>query len=354
MRGRQIAERVWDWLGAEKRLWELISAFLILYLLVLVIPQSPVPATAELPFTRWLVELRPPLKVWRPLLAALGLFTVRTALWMRGALAALGLVTLVRLTNLVERWTDGTRGQRWRHICIVAGSLLFIGGWGAYMLWGWSEPDLIAWPQSPLAMAERGIVLSEPVHPFLTRRYGLYLAPQGQAPGLEVRAFDAQESSPAPLTLSRTVRSTPEEVLRLTFSPQSPEAYFTIPTTDLIFRISQATDADDPRLQLQAYRSASGELVTEEQFNTDQDLKIDTVQVQIQYILLPRLTAIYNPGALFQLLGGGLFIGGSLWRGRKRAEVADVSPGDEVTPEAVGQEAEATQDVAAEILESIS
>ncbi len=352
MRGRQIAERVWEWLGAEKRLRELIGAFLLLYLLLLVIPQSPVPAAAEPSFTRWLAELRPTLGAWLAPLAALSLFTIRTSLWMRGALMVLGIVTLVRWANLREQWSSWAKGQRWRQSSIIAGGLLFIGGWSAYMLWGWAEPDLIAWPHSPLVISERGIVVfTEPGIPLLTWRYGLYLTPQGHAPGLEVRAFDtqAQGTPTVPLTLSLTVRSTPEDVLLLTFPPQSPEAYFTIPSTDLIFRISQSTNTNDPRLQLQAYRSASGAPVTEEQFNADKDLIIDTVRVQIHYAMLPRLTAIYNPGALFQILGSGLFMGGSLWRSRKKAEEEILPPAEEVLPEALPKDVDGTQAVAADI-----
>lgn len=327
MRGRQIVERVWEWLGAEQRLGELIIAFLLLHILLLLLPQSPVSPAAEPAFARWLAELRPTLGAWSAPLAAVGLLSLRTSLWMRGALGLLGLVTLVRLADLGERWAGWGRGWRWRQAGLIAGSLLFIGGWGAAVLGGWVEPNLVAWPQSPLAIAERGIVLDEPRFPLLTRQYGLYLLPQGQAPGLEVRAFAANGENPAvPLGLSRAVRSSPEEMLRLAFTAQTPEAYFTLPDAGLIFRISQSPDADDPRLQLQAYRSASGDLVAEVQFDADRTLAIDDVQVQIQYTMLPRLTAIYNPGALFQILGSGLFIGASLGRERKKEAEEEIPP----------------------------
>ncbi|HNT75187.1 MAG TPA: hypothetical protein PKH77_09230 [Anaerolineae bacterium] len=321
MRGRQIAERAWEWLGAEKRLTELIIAFLVLHILILVIPQSPIPTTADPTFTRWLAELPPTLGAWRALLAALSFFTLRTSLWMRGALMASGLILVIRLADLGEHWAEWSRGWRWRQVGIIAGGVLFIGGWGAYMVWGWAEPDLIAWPQAPLAIAERGLTLPEPHFPLLTRHYGVYLIPQGQTPGVEVRAFTIppQGGAPSSLALSRTARSAPEETLRWAFTPQAPETYFTIPDAELIFRISQSADVNNPSLQLQAYRSASGDLVTEMEFNANQDLVLDEIQVQIQYARLPCLTAIYNPGALFQILGGGLFIGAWLWSYRRKA-----------------------------------
>ncbi len=51
----------------------------------------------------------------------------------------------------------------------------------------------------------------------------------------------------------------PLEMLRLTFTTQQPEAFFAITEAELISWLNQVGEG----IQVQAYRSASGELLTE-------------------------------------------------------------------------------------------
>jgi len=306
MQAQVLLTWVWEWLSADKRLGQLILVILIPYLLMLVLPQAPVAVNDTAAFSRWLAELRPTLGASTKSLAALGWLTMRTSIWLRGLLIFLALVSVVRAINLTTHWATLTPIHRRQLSLICLGGGLFISGWSMHTLWGWAESDIIVWPDNDIIISERDVVLAPSQKlPLLTSTFGLYLFPQGNRQALTVQSQDIQDT---PRMLSRAVHSTPEPVLHFAFTNQNPEAYFTVLDTDLIFRVVQLPDAVQTALQLQVYRSASGELLNDIIFDETQNILVDDIYLTLNYATLPRFKAIYNPGAPLQLLGGSLFI----------------------------------------------
>lgn len=142
--------------------------------------------------------------------------------------------------------------------------------------------------------------------------------------GLTMRAFDAEGNS---LSLLSSVKDDPKAVVRSVLTDQSPEAFFAVPDAGMIFRISQWQD----QVQVQAYRSASGELLAEVPLPSDTPLTIEDVTLDIEPQPLSRYRAVYNPGALFEGLGA-LGVVSALLSGKTQAaetedSEAEASPG---------------------------
>jgi hypothetical protein len=187
------------------------------------------------------------------------------------------------------------------------------------MLSGWRDPEVLVWPEEDIVVAARtpsgartpsavrtppaahDLVLPQPTGPLgiWPGGYGTYVIARGQRIGLEIEAFD---DSGAPLPLMRTVDETPDTHVRLAFTTSEPEAFFAIQEAGLIFRLNQIEAA----IQVQAYRSASGELLTETLLgDTDSSarLLLDGADVAITQTFLSRYEVVYNPGAAPEALG---------------------------------------------------
>ena len=321
-----VLGRIWAWLSEDRRFLEIFTALVILQLLILLLPQAPVSPANNLIYTRWLGEQRLTLGRWTDLLATLQLLSLRTSLWMRGTLALLALVVTAHLDASVKAWPDVAPRVRARRFLPVAGGILLLFGWGMHTLWGWTEPNLTAWPESPLEIPHQEITLSPP-HNFALWHgvYGLYLIPEGHGLGVEVEA-SAEDGTPLPLLPSR--REDPQQQLSLVLTTAAPDAYFALPEAEYVFRLSYLVDAT--ALQVQAYRSASGELLTEAILGDDGTLSIDKrneVQLSFRTFDIPQFDAVYNPGAPFEALGLGLLGSGACsssysprprWRSRRR------------------------------------
>ena len=302
-------------------------ALAILQLLILLLPQAPVSPANDLIYTRWLAEQRLTLGRWTDLLATLQLLSLRSSLWMRGALALLALVSAAHGDALVKAWPEIASRVRVRRFLPLASGVLFLLGWGMHTFWGWTEPNLTAWPVSPLEIPQREITLSPPHNAFALWHgvYGLYLIPEGRGMGVEV---EANEEEGAPLELLPSRREEPQQQLSLVLTTVAPDAYFALPKTEYVFRLSYLLDST--ALQIQAYRSASGELLTEAILGDDGTLSIDKedeVQLRFRIFDIPQFDAVYNPGAPFEALGLGLLGIGSL------LQQLQPSPATEITPE---------------------
>ncbi|MGC9468025.1 MAG: hypothetical protein ACP5HS_05500 [Anaerolineae bacterium] len=328
MQVRQAIDRVWKAL-AQRSATLLALALLVLILgITLALPQIPVPASETTSFNRWLAEVRPRLGDQTRLVASLGLLTIRTSLIMRLALGYLGLLVAVNADSLREKWDKRpwTLPHQIAHALLCVGALLIIGGWATQMLWGWREPDVITWPGEEIVVAQRDLSLDQPPGPlgFWQERYGLYIIPRGQRTGLEIRASDEDTT----LLLLPSVNEQPQETLRLALTTQEPEAFFAIQEAELIFRLNQIEDI----IQVQAYRSASGELLAEAQLDNEEVqrvLTIHDVEVTITQTLLPRYEVVYNPGAFFEGLGMMAFAAGAFARfGADPSEDEDESAPD--------------------------
>lgn len=335
MRARQILNRVWEWLSADRRLVEALIALLVIQAIVLFLPQAPVSIPTSPVYARWLAGLRPTLKTWTTPLATVGLLTLRTSLWMRVLLAWLALIVAARFADLLEHWKDSTRSQRWlQALACVAGALI-IAGWGMQTVWGWKQSDVIAWPATPITIPERGLTLPprdavspNRVIPLSTGRYGLYFVPKGSSVGLVVRALDEQGQV---LPLSPSARDEPQDVLRLALTVEAPEAYFALSQVGYVFRISRLREADAP-IQVQVYRSADGKLLVETTLQDDGALFADNVRLELLRDALPRYEAVYNPGAPVE--GVGMFallvavLGHSHLRRKTATRLAEEAPAE--------------------------
>lgn len=312
MRIRQGLDRTWERLGSRTQALVALALLVLFQIVALALPQVPATARDDTSFTRWLAELYPQLGFATRALAAAGLLTIRSSLLLRLTLALLGLVVVATADRMREAWgiTPWTR-SRTGQLLICLGGLLIIGGWAGQMLAGWREPEIIVWPDDPIAIESRDLTIAQPAGPVGLWKggYGHYVIARGKRVGLEVSAADAAGTA---LPLLPAVNEAPLETLRLTFTTQQPEAFFAITGAELIFRLNQVSEG----IQVQAYRSASGELLTETLLGPGDAtalLPLRTAEVSITQTLLPRYEVVYNPGAAFEGLGMALLaLGGVL------------------------------------------
>ncbi len=301
MRIRHILDTLWHWLGEDRRLWIILAVLLVAQLPALLLPQAPVSPAQRAVFTRWLAGQRPTLGQWADPLVRMGLLSFRSSLWMRAVVAAVALVTAARVSRLVEGWADLAVRRRWWHGLVCLGGALIVLGWGAQTLWGWSEPGIVAWPQQPLVLPERQEVL--PVRQGigrLVRGYGLYLIPRGHSVGLEVQATDAQGT---PLLLQPSARGEARATLAVALTAREPEAFFALPAEELIVRISRHAAPEPADVVVEAYRSASGDLVIQQPLPEQDALPLNGARLHVTRHALPNVEAVYNPGAPFTAAG---------------------------------------------------
>ncbi len=298
MRAQQMLNKVWEWLGEDRRLLEILLALFILQTLVVLLPQSPVAGPA---YSRWLAEQRITLKDWANPLSTLGFLTLRTSAWMRMLLVLLALSVAAQAGDLVERWGTLSHFHRWLRMGVCIGGVLVIVGWGMQVLWGWKRADVIVWPGEPVTIADMGLTLPprKSATALFTERYGLYLIPKGNSVGLIVRAVDQQGQI---LPLSPSARDEPQTELRIVLTDETPEAYFALPQVGFVFRVSRLRGNGMP-VQAQVYRIADGELLAETAFQGDGILAANDVRLQLDRYALPRFEAVYNPGALLEAMG---------------------------------------------------
>lgn len=301
MRAQQILNRVWRWLGEDRRLIELLVALLIIQTLVVLLPQAPVSNITSPGYSRWLAEQRSNLEVWSTPLSTLGFLTLRTSIWMRGLLILLALVVATRAGDVVEQWRTFTRSRRWLQVLSCVGGMLIMIGWGAQTLWGWKQSDVIVWPGESIAIPDTGLMLppQNGSVALFTEHYGLYFVPKGNSVGLVVQAVSEQGQV---LPLSPSARDEPRDELRVALTNETPEAYFALSQVGFIFRISRLRE-DDALIQAQVYRSADGELLAETTLQGDGILFTNDVRLQLSRYALPRFEAVYNPGALVEGIG---------------------------------------------------
>ena len=151
MRARRTIEKVWNWLGEDRRAVEILTMLLLVQLTTLLLPQSPVPATQTATFTQWVAQLLPSLGSWLRPLTFLGLLTIRSSVLFRAILALLGLLAAVRIDTLWESWRRMRIAARNALLLFCIGSILVISGWAMQMLWGWAVPEIVNWPGTPIS-----------------------------------------------------------------------------------------------------------------------------------------------------------------------------------------------------------
>lgn len=354
MQVRHIVNRAWEELASPRTALLILVVLFLTQTTALVLPQIPVPASESTAYNRWLAEFRSRVGPRTATLASLGLLTIRSSLITRMTLGLLSLLIASHLDRLLtpsweqptrrasglataapDRRADKENGSTYReraaHALFIAGGILAIVGWIAQMMWGWREPGVITWPGAKIELPQRALAFEQPTG-FLgiwKGRMGIYVLNRGERTGLEVNA--TQDG--APMLLLPSVNEPPEEVLHLALTAQEPEAYFATEEATLIFRLIQLPDA----IQVQAYRSPSGEIVAETLLSgadTPLVLNIDTAEITITPVSLPDYEVIYNPGVLFEVSGMALLVTSTLSlfnlsRKRSRNQTSAASKEDE-------------------------
>ena len=290
--------RVWTWIADRRRWAEATLVYTALQLLTFMLPQAPTLPKSSPAFTRWLAGIRSVFGDRTGMWADLGLFTLRSSLLLRLTLGVIGLLAAVQIGYLWEHRQTRSVGERRRTVILSLSGIVLLAGWFAHIRWGWVESGVITWDDQPIVIRDRQLnaIQSRGRVPFWTQHYGLYLVPEGERTGLTIRALDAAGD---PLSLLSSVRDDPKVTLRSVLTDQSPEAFFAVPDAGMIFRISQWQN----QVQVQAYRSASGELLAETPLPSDTSLSIEDVTLDIETQSLSRYRAVYNPGAVFEGLG---------------------------------------------------
>jgi hypothetical protein len=324
--------RVWAWIADRKRWIGAIVAYTILHLLTFFLPQAPTYPKDSPAFTRWLAGMRPSFGDRAGMWAEIGLFTLRSSLLLRLTLGYIGILVAVQLAHLWEHRHEITKGARFRVLALSLSGVILLGGWFAHIRWGWVESGVIAWPDQPVAVRDRqlGSIQARGTLPIWTRHYGLYLVPEGERTGLIIRAFNSDGDT---LSLLSSVRDDPKAVMRSVLTDPSPETFFAVPSAGMVFRLSEWED----RVRVQAYRSASGELLAEVPLATETPLAIEDVTLKVQTQPLSRYRAVYNPGAVFEVLGAlGVIVSlviGFVQQADMEADEVPVSPGASETEE---------------------
>lgn len=327
MRTDQVINKLWRGLTNWTSALLALVFLLILKLTALILPQIPVSASESAAFNRWLAELRPVLGNHTRWLAALGLLTVQSSLFLRLTLGFLALIVVANFDRLRGRSSETAEAggaasaestssihdslsRRIGHGALVVGGLFIIIGWAGQMLWGWREPEVSAWPNAPIVLQDRGFEIPQPQGPIGIRNhhYGLYVLSRGQGSGLEVTAANQEGET---LLLLPWVDREAREVLRVDLARQDPEAFFAIPSAGLVFRLNRLESSVD----VQAYSSLSGELQAETHLQQEADsaiLEVSNVTVEFTHLTLPRYEVIYHPTAPMEILGMVLFAVGTI------------------------------------------
>lgn len=302
MRARRAIEKVWNWLGEDRRAVEILIMLLLVQLATLLLPQSPVPATQTAAFTQWVAQLHPTLGSWLRPFTILGLLAIRSSVLFRAILALLGLLAAVRIDTLRESWHTMRSTARHALLLFCIGSVLVISGWMMQMLWGWAVPELAHWLNTPISIAEHNLSLSpKPPRSLLwTEKYGIYLIRTGWAVGLDITAADEDGQ---PLSMLRSSKDELHQELQVILTGTPPEAFFLTPESELVYRLHQLEDNCDAPVYAQVYRYPSGELLAEVTLQQGEDLVVETTHVSISRTQLPRYRILYNPGAPIEGLG---------------------------------------------------
>ncbi|MBN1877196.1 MAG: hypothetical protein JXA33_23435 [Anaerolineae bacterium] len=296
MRGQQIREKVWQWLGEDRRIGNILIILVGIQLLTCIIPQAPAAPSNSLIFSRWLAGMHNSLGPWTKPLSALGFLSLRTSIWMRLTLVGVLLIMGVRVIQLGENWRQLPLKNRWWQSILLLGCGFIIGGWGLQVRLGWIEPRVIVWPEQPIQIPSYGITLSPPkvTFPLWAGRYGFFWLPRGEVTGLEVQAKDTTGK-----ILPLVTHSTPQDKLFIALTETQPDAFFALPDLGYAFRASQR----GALVQVEAYQLATGAFLDEITVQEDVTLITENAILQVSRQSLPYLEAVYNPGAPLMAVG---------------------------------------------------
>lgn len=336
-------------------LWRLVTSDLLLAAALLGVaagmaalawlPQLPTEDPAA--YSRWLAQVQTRFGGAAQPLRFLGLFTVRQALGFRLPLAVLAGCLVARAVEQTDRLRVGRRpaqpvgewtpiataslnkaeaslrraryrvlsggeadepwlqADRWpwaelAGVVTHAAPLLILMGGLATTLWGWRVEDLVARPGETIELPMTGqqLELQEMAgNVQLVTPGGILARVEGTGPGVRASARNADGRL---LTMHRTVGGPTASALTLTLTIEQRDAYFALPEAGLVVRLAlepgSAVDADVP-LELQVYRSPSGQLALQTLVEEDIELAIGETRLTLTRAPYIRLSLVHNPGA---------------------------------------------------------
>jgi hypothetical protein len=194
------------------------------------------------------------------------------------------------------------------------GAILIVTGLVITHVWGWEATEVALQSQGPVVLPGRDawVIYSSDGRASVSAGLQGHLLEYG--PGATVRATSADGTQ---LALRRGHAAPDVTVLYLALT-QDPElatrdALFAIPAVNLIVRVSPVTDAAGElteQLQVQAYRSSTGELATEEVVRGHMSVPVGEVRLEIDAGPYAQITALYSPGRWPALIGVAILLAG--------------------------------------------
>jgi hypothetical protein len=258
-------------------------------------------------------------------LQALGLLRLTRSAALRVALALLASCLALRLADGAEAlWRlrrPGPRGERstaascaWLPAALSlaahAGALLVLLGLLLTHLGGWRLEGVVLQPGERLALGHgTAWVALDAEGVRLAHSPGLTAHVQERGPGVRVRARDA---AGAPLPMLQTPEAQPAQELLLALRPDptsgAREAQFAVPAAGLVVRLApQANTEQAAPLLVQAYRSPSGELASEERLAAGAgDVWVGDVRLEIAAAPYRVVAVAHSPGRWPGVIGLGL------------------------------------------------
>jgi len=324
------------------------------------IPQRP---ASDVDYARWLSQMQARYGQATSVLRTLGLFDITSSVILRGLLAIVAGILVLRIAEGIDRlrqrreteeverpegdWQklddwDFTnlleilRGRRYRvdrasaeaqvdrwpwsqvlPLAAQAGALLLLMGLLLFQVFGWRATDVILQEgervslrqgASWMALSEDGELRHDPgIVGFLGER----------GPGLVVEAVGAEGES---LELLLRPDAEPSNDLRIALTG---DTYFAIPEAELVVRLTPRSEEAYTRTDVQIYGSPTGEIIAERVTEQGGHGVFEVADVALTFTAAPyaRATAVHNPGRLpsaagLAILAIGL-IGSLVWPERR-------------------------------------
>jgi len=341
---------VWRFAISDRMLVVLLVGIALGLTLTAWIPQQP---SSDVDYARWLSQMQARFGDATPLLQTLGPFRITSSLTFRGLLAVLAGILLLRVAEGMDRlgrgrdsakvegdWEEvddwdfaslleALRGRHYRvqrasseaqvdrwpwslvlPLAAHVGALLLLLGLLLFQVFGWRATDVILQERERVSLQEGAgwMALGEDGELRHDPSIVAFLGETG--PGVVAEAVDAEGE---PLGLVLKPDAEPSGALRVALTG---DAYFAIPSAELVVRLTPRSDEPYARADVQIYGSPTGEIIAEMVTDKgghavfDVSAVSDGAQVTLAFTTAPyvRATAIHNPGRLPAAVGVAVLV----------------------------------------------
>ncbi len=313
--------RTWHFLSGDLFLTFALILCTLLLIVAGLLPQTP--QNDPIAYSRWLSETQQRFGNLHPLLNSLGFFTVFQSILFRLSLAAIGLSSSLRLIDQIDRLrakTDQSAPARsiYAAIGIYAGVLIILLGLivGTFTDYRIDHIDLEPEQISPingtnfalqlnsftaqqdqvnLTLLQNGNAIASgqigPIAPTFNQRPVVYFDQFG--PALIVSATDANQH---PIDLQRTADSLPMPQDFISFSIDHPEGFVAAPQANIVLQIQKDNGS---AYKIQAYQTASGNILTNTTISPNTSLVIDQTTFTFQPAAFVIVSLVDQPSHYF-------------------------------------------------------